>query len=183
MSSLTIFAGPHALQRLRSEGLNADQFKVMLGASGGPKWFVLFGLDRYIFGQFFANRERELITLGSSAGAWRMCCLATADPVAAIERLAKCYSQERYSEQPSTDEITDQAREMLAQTLGPDGVKEIVENEIFRTHIISDRARGIGSSRVKALRMLQLLCSGLLNTASRKTLSLFFERNIFSNMG
>jgi hypothetical protein len=31
--------------------------------------------------------------------------------------------------------------------------------------------------------MLQLLCSGLLNTASRKTLSLFFERNIFSNMG
>ena len=183
MSSLTIFAGPHALQRLRSEGLNADQFKVMLGASGGPKWFVLFGLDRYIFGEFFANRERELITLGSSAGAWRMCCLATADPVAAIERLAKRYSEEQYSEHPTTDEITNQAREMLAATLGPDGVEEIVENEIFRTHIIADRARGFGSSRVKALRMLQLLSSALLNAASRKTLSLFFERNIFSNMG
>ena len=183
MSSLTIFAGPHALQRLRSEGLNADQFKVMLDASGGPKWFVLFGLDRYIFGEFFANRERELITLGSSAGAWRMCCLATADPVAAIERLAKRYSEEQYSEHPTTDEITNQAREMLAATLGPDGVEEIVENEIFRTHIIADRARGFGSSRVKALRMLQLLSSALLNAASRKTLSLFFERNIFSNMG
>jgi hypothetical protein len=103
--------------------------------------------------------------------------------VAAIERLAKCYSQEQYSEQPTTDEITDQAREMLAQTLGPDGVKEILENEIFRTHIIADRARGVGSSPVKALRMLQLLSSALLNVASRKTLSLFFERNIFSNMG
>ena len=183
MSSLTIYAGPHALQRLRSEGLNADQFKVMLGASGGPKWFVLFGLDRYIFGEFFANRERELITLGSSAGAWRMCCLATSDPVAAIERLAKRYSEEQYSEQPTTDEITDQARQMLEDTLGPNGVKEIVENEVFRTHIIADRARGIGSSRVKQLRMLQLLSSALLNTASRKTLSLFFERNIFSNMG
>lgn len=183
MSSLTIFAGPHALQRLRSEGLNPDQFKVMLGASGGPKWFVLFGLDRYLFGEFFANRERELITLGSSAGAWRMCCLATADPVAAIERLAKRYSEEQYAEQPTTDEITEKAEQMLAQTLGPDGVKEIVENEIFRTHIIADRARGIGSSRVKQLRMLQLLSSAVLNTASRKTLSLFFERNIFSNMG
>ncbi|PCI80952.1 MAG: hypothetical protein COB20_02335 [SAR86 cluster bacterium] len=183
MSSLTIFAGPRALQRLRSEGLNADQFKVMLGASGGPKWFVLFGLDRYIYGEFFANRKRELITLGSSAGAWRMCCLATANPVAAIERLAKCYSEERYSEQPSTDEITDKARQMLMETLGPDGVKEIVENEVFRTHIVADRARGIGSSRVKQLRLLQLLSSAVLNVASRKTLSLFFERNIFSNMG
>lgn len=183
MSSLTIFAGPHALQRLRSEGLNADQFKVMLGASGGPKWFVLFGLDRYLFGEFFADRERELITLGSSAGAWRMCALATGNPVAAIERLAKRYSEEQYSEEPTTDEITDQAREMLIETLGPDGVREIVENEIFRTHIIADRARGIGSSRVKALRGLQLFSSAMLNTASRKTLSLFFERNIFSNMG
>ncbi len=183
MSSLTIYAGSNALQRLRSEGLNADQFKVMLGASGGPKWFVLFGLDRYIFGEFFANRERELITLGSSAGAWRMCCLASADPVAAIERLAKRYSEEQYSEQPTTDEITDQAREMLEETLGPNGVKAIVENKIFRTHIVADRARGFGSSRVKQLRMLQLLSSAVLNTASRKTLSLFFERNIFSNMG
>lgn len=183
MSSLTIFAGPHALQRLRSEGLNADQFKVMLGASGGPKWFVLFGLDRYLFGEFFANRERELITLGSSAGAWRMCCLATADPVAAIERLVKRYSEQQYSEQPTTDEITDKAGQMLVETLGPDGIREIVENEVFRTHIIADRARGIGSSRVKALRMLQFLSSAALNTVSRKTLSLFFERNIFSNMG
>lgn len=155
----------------------------MLGASGGPKWFVLFGLDRYIFGEFFANRQRELITLGSSAGAWRMCCLATADPVAAIERLAKRYSEEQYSAQPTTDEITEKARQMLAETLGPSGVKDIVENEVFRTHIVADRARGIGSSQIKQLRMLQLLGSAILNTASRKSLSLFFERNIFSNMG
>lgn len=183
MSSLTIYAGSHALKRLRSEGINAEQFKVMLGASGGPKWFVLYGLDRYIFGEFFARRERELITLGSSAGAWRMCCLATADPVAAIERLAKRYSEEQYSDQPTTDEITEKAQQMLVDTLGASGIREIAENEIFRTHIIADRARGIGSSQIKQLRMLQLLSSALLNTVSRKTLSLFFERTIFSNMG
>ncbi len=183
MSSLSIFAGPHALQRLRSEGINADQFRVMLGASGGPKWFVLYGLDRYLFGDFFAHRQQELITLGSSAGAWRMCCLATADPVAAIERLAKSYSQQQYSAKPTTDEITEKARQMLSHTLGPDGAQQIVNNEIFRTHIIADRARGMGSSTIKSLRLLPLLASAVMNTASRKTLSLFFERNIFSNMG
>ncbi|GJM13544.1 MAG: hypothetical protein DHS20C12_19470 [Pseudohongiella sp.] len=183
MSSLTILAGCNALRRLESEGLNADQFKVMVGASGGPKWFVLYGLDRYIFGEFFANREKELITLGSSAGAWRMCCLATADSVGAVERLAKRYSEEQYSEQPTTDEITEKARQMLAETLGAAGAREIARNQIFRTHIVADRARGIGSSQLKQLRMLQLLGSAVLNTASRKTLSLFFERTIFSNMG
>ena len=183
MSSLSIFAGSHALQRIRSEGINADQFRIMLAASGGPKWFVLYGLDRYLFGEFFAGRQRELITLGSSAGAWRMCCLATKNPVASIERLAKRYSEERYSEQPTTDEITEKAREMLADMLGANGVAEIVHNEVFRTHIIADRARGIGSSQLKTARMLQLMSSALLNTLSRRTLSLFFERNIFSNMG
>ncbi len=183
MSSLSIFAGPVALNRLRVEGLNADQFKVMLAASGGPKWFVLYGLDRYLFGDFFADRQRELITLGSSAGAWRMCCLATSDPVAAIQRLAKSYSEEQYSEQPSTDEITEKAQQMLLDMLGAGGVEEIVNNEIFRTHIIADRARGLGSSRIKSLQALMLFKSAALNVISRKTLSLFFERTIFSNMG
>lgn len=183
MSSLSILAGPRALRRLRSEGLHADQFSTLLGASGGPKWFVLYGLDRYLFGDFFAGRQRELITLGSSAGAWRMCCLATADPVAAIERLARRYSLEQYSAAPTTDEITEKAQSMLAETLGPGGAAEIVANTVFRTHIIADRARGLGSSQAKAARFTHLLSSALCNTLSRKSLSLFFERNIFSTMG
>ncbi len=183
MLSLSIFAGPVALNRLRDEGINADQFTVMLGASGGPKWFVLYGLDRYLFGEFFLNRQHELITLGSSAGAWRMCCLATADPVAAIERLAKRYSEEQYSEQPTTAEITEKAEDMLVAMLGEHGLEEIVSNTIFRTHIITSRARGIGSSPMKALQMLMLIKSASFNVLSRKSLSLFFERNIFSNMG
>lgn len=183
MSSLSIFAGSLARKRLLAEGLNADQFRVMLAASGGPKWFVLYGLDRYLFGEFFANRERELITLGSSAGAWRMCCLATANPVAAIDKLARRYSEEEYSTQPSSDEVTAKAQQMLREMLGEGGIQEIVENKIFRTHIITDRARGLGSSKLKSLQLLTLIKSAFLNVLSRKSLSLFYERNIFSNMG
>ena len=88
MASLDIYAGPAAMRRLRKEGLCQSQFKVLVAASGGPKWFVLAGLDRYLFGSFFANRVSELFTIGSSVGAWRVCCLATHDPVASLERLA-----------------------------------------------------------------------------------------------
>lgn len=183
MSSLSIFAGPTALKRIRADGLHPDQFRVMLGASGGPKWFVLYGLDRYLFGEFFAQRQQELISLGSSAGAWRMCCLATSDPVAAIERLARLYSEQQYSAQPTTAEITEKARTMLAEMLGSSGAVEIVNNERFKTHIITDRCKGIGSSRSKSLQTMMLAASALSNALSRKSLSLFFQRTIFTTMG
>jgi hypothetical protein len=183
MSSLSIYAGPTALQQIRRNGLHADQFKVLVGASGGPKWFVLYGLDRYLFGEFFADREAELLTLGSSAGAWRLCCLATSDPVAAIERLAMLYSRESYSDKPTVAEISKKARAMLATVLGSEGAQQIIENQCFRTHIVTARVRGLGASRVSALQALALMASAASNVVSRKSLSWFFERNLFPNMG
>lgn len=188
MSSLSIFAGSTALQRIRDEGLSASQFKVMVAASGGPKWFVLYGLDRYLFGEFFSResliaRDAELITLGSSAGAWRMCCLATADPVAAIESLAYRYSHESYSQRPSVTEITQKASLMLAEVIGREGVEEIVNNRVFRTHIIAARCKGIGASRSKSLQMLALASGAACNSISRSSLSWFFQRAVFTNMG
>ncbi len=182
-SSLQIYAGPTALSSLQSQGIHPDQFKVMVGASGGPKWFVLYGLDRYLFGDFLPKRSAPLYTLGSSAGAWRMCCLATADPVAAIERLAKLYSEEQYSATPTTREITEKAELMLRGTLGRSGAAEIAANQNIRTTIIADRSRGLGASRRKSLQTATLGAAALANVVSRRSLSLFFERTLFSTMG
>lgn len=180
MKYLEIYAGPAALSRIQQEGLRQDQFQVMLGASGGPKWFVLYGLDRYLFGEFFANRKSRLCTLGSSAGAWRMCCLAMQDPVAAIDRLASLYSQEQYSSQPRVMEITEKARVMLRAVLGPNGEQEILNNPVFSTHIIADRVKGIGASFHQAPQMLALGFAAAANIVNRRALSLVFERILFS---
>jgi hypothetical protein len=182
-SSLQIYAGPTALASIRANGIHPEQFKVMVGASGGPKWFVLFGLDRYLFGDFLPRRRDALYTLGSSAGAWRMCCFATADPVAAIERLAKLYSEEQYSDRPTTREITEKAELMLTGTLGPSGAAEIAANKTIHTTIIADRSRGLGSSRRKGLQAASLGAAALANIISRRSLSLFFERTLFSTLG
>lgn len=180
VAALAIHAGERAKARLLDEGLHAEQFDALVGASGGPKWFVLHGLDQFLFGEFFRNRQRTLYTLGSSAGAWRMCCLATSDPVAAIDRLAQLYSNESYSAEPSSREVSEQARSMLVQVLGEDGAKEIVENEIFQVHIIADRCRHLraGSSGFKQGALLAAAAG--FNVLSRKTLSWFFERTIFT---
>lgn len=171
------------MQQIREEGVRAEQFRVLLGASGGPKWFVLYGLDRYLFGEFFRQRQEPLHTLGSSAGAWRMCCLATQDPVAAIDRLASLYSREQYAQQPTVAEITEKARLMLQAVLGPHGETEILDNPVVRTHIIADRVKGVGGSNYQALQMLALSFAAVANAVDRRALSLVFERIIFSTAG
>ncbi|MDQ7048932.1 MAG: hypothetical protein Q9M92_05070 [Enterobacterales bacterium] len=83
-SSISVYAGKTALKTLQQNGFKADLFDRMAGASGGPKWFTLFGLDKYIFGEFFKARKEPIYTLGSSAGSWRMACFAQ-------KRSGSCY--------------------------------------------------------------------------------------------
>lgn len=183
MAALSIHAGTTARARILEEGFHPELFKVMVGASGGPKWFILHGLDQFLFGEFFAGRQQQLLTLGSSAGAWRLSCLATANPVASIDRLAELYSQERYSDQPDPGEVSDQARTMLATVLGESGAREIADNKVFRTHVITDRCRLIGDGAGKFSQAITLSASAACNSISRRSLGWFFERTIFSNMG
>ncbi len=49
--SLALLAGPDAMAILRERGLRAEDVDVVPGASGGPKWLVLEGLDRFLFGE------------------------------------------------------------------------------------------------------------------------------------
>ena len=72
---------------IRERGLRAEDVDIIPGASGGAKWLALAGLDRFLFGEFFAaERTRPLHLIGSSIGSWRMAAFAQRDPVAALER-------------------------------------------------------------------------------------------------
>ncbi len=51
---LEIYAGETALKTIKEKGFSPEIFSNFLGASGGPKWFVLYGLDKYFFGDFFS---------------------------------------------------------------------------------------------------------------------------------
>jgi hypothetical protein len=52
-SSIILFAGSDARVKIAENGLNPVLFDSLVGASGGPKWFVLYELDRYLAGSFF----------------------------------------------------------------------------------------------------------------------------------
>lgn len=178
---LDIYAGKTAREKIKQEGFHQDLFTSFLGASGGPKWFTLYGLDKYIFGEFFKNRTQELNVIGSSAGAFRAACFAQNDPVAAIERLAKYYAATVYSDKPSPEEISRTGVTLLAKVFGPTGAQEIIDNPIFKAHFVVAKSNGLVKFENKFLQMSGLLNSYIKNRISRKLLNKTYERFIFQS--
>ncbi|GAA3950603.1 patatin-like phospholipase family protein [Allohahella marinimesophila] len=177
--NLSIIAGRRALDHIRDHGLKQADFRAVVAASGGPKWFVLKGLDQYLFGEFFSERQTPLHTLGSSAGAWQMACFAQDDPAAAVERLADLYSRETYSAKPSPQEISGKARILVKHFLGPDGARQIVDNQRIQTHIITNRCKGPAASETRWMQLGGLITAGAANALSRRNLRHFVDRVIF----
>jgi hypothetical protein len=184
-STLTLRAGPDALRLIRERGLRAEDVDVIPGASGGAKWLVLAGLDRYLFGELLqAPRSRPMHLIGSSIGSWRMACLAQRDPVAALERGHHAYIHEqRYSPKPPPAEVTRVLAGALDRLLGRTGVDEILAHPWARLHVITSEGRGLASSERRIPLGLAMATAWAANLASRRTLALQMRRVIFDPAG
>jgi len=176
---LDIYAGENAFKTIQEQGFKQDLFTKMLGASGGPKWFTLFGLDKYLFGEFFKDRTSELNLIGSSAGAFRFAALSQKDPVAAITRLAKHYSETVYSTNAKSAEITEKAKNLLDAVYGKTGVEEVLNNSVFKAHFIVAKCSGLTTYEQPALQMLGLCSSLVLNRINRGLIAKQYQRFIF----
>tara|TARA_R110001592_G_scaffold325434_1_gene605426 strand:- start:10355 stop:11404 length:1050 start_codon:yes stop_codon:yes gene_type:complete len=178
---LDIYAGKSALALIETDGFKQQIFGSFLGASGGPKWFSLFGLDKHLFGHFFAERTEPLNLIGSSAGAFRAACFAQKDPVAAISRLAKYYSQTSYEDDVTPLDISNSARALLDRVFDDNGAQEVIDNPIFRAHFLVAKSNGLVASERKPLQIAGLVKSYALNRVNRKLLTKQYERFVFQN--
>lgn len=177
--ALSVYVGREAARKLGSEGWSADLFSLLLGASGGPKWFVLGQLDRLLFGDFLQRRERPLAALGSSIGSWRHACLALPDPAAAVDRLEQGYLYQQYTARPSAAEVSEVSRNILQRVLGEEGPAQLAGNPRIHTHIVTARGRGPAASESTPLLATGMGAAALGNALSRRLLKLHFQRVVF----
>jgi hypothetical protein len=176
---LDIYCGENALKTIQEQGFKQELFTTMLGASGGPKWFTLFGLDKFLFGEYFKDRTAELNLVGSSAGAFRFAALSQQDPVAALTRLATLYSQTQYSKNADAKEITEKALRLLEEVLGQNGCDEIINNPVFKAHFIVAKCRGLTAFEHKFSLMLGLVASMAYNQVDRGLLAKQYQRYVY----
>ncbi len=177
---LDIYAGPTAYAQIKEVGIRANDFSTFLGASGGPKWFSLFGLDKYLFGDFFANSDNSLDLIGSSAGAFRASCLAQDNPVEAISELAYRYAATDFALDASPTGVTRAAQQLLGHILPDENVKQVLTNPRFKVHFITARCLGSVAHEHKFKQGLGLAKSLFKNSLGRQHLTTQYQRVIFS---
>ncbi|MEH6587540.1 MAG: patatin-like phospholipase family protein [Halioglobus sp.] len=178
--ALSVHLGREAARRIARRGWDPELFSLLLGASGGPKWFILGQLDRFLFGDYLQRSNKPLATLGSSIGSWRHACLTQADPAAAVGRMEKGYLYQQYEKKnPSADEISDVSKGILLSLLGANGRSAIIEHARITSHIVTARGKGPSGSRSSALLATGMGIAALGNTVSRRLLRHHFQRVVF----
>lgn len=181
-SALRVIAGDRARAHIEDYGLSADAIRVMVGASGGPKWLCLAALDEYLFGTFFAGRNKPLDLLGSSSGAWRFACFAQADPVAASRRFRDAYHHLRFPDDSGRDEITRVSRSMLdAAFPAAENEQQVIDNDTIRLNCIVNRAHGVAAGKHPLTQAAGMGLTAFANAFSRRSLGWFFHRVLFHN--
>lgn len=177
--ALAVYLGRNAARRIEQDGWSPELFSLLLGASGGPKWFILSQLDRLLFGDFLQGSEQPLSVLGSSIGSWRHACLAMRDPVAALDRLQQGYMYQHYASAPTAHEVSEVSRKILQQMLTASGAADLVNHPRIRTHIVTARGRGPAAAASTPLLATGMGAAALGNAISRRLLKLHFQRVVF----
>lgn len=179
MKALKIFAGSHALAHIQQAGLKQEDIQLILAASGGPKWFAIESIDRYLLGEWFAKRTAPLHLLGTSAGAFRMACYAQSNPLAALSRFLEGYLSQQYSARPSGTEISVALQNMVRDILQHDGAREIITNPVMKFNTLVARSKGWAASDNKSLQAIGLGGTMLANAVHPAAMRLFVERVLF----
>ena len=166
---------------IEKDGFDPSKVGAIAGASGGAKWLVLSQVDRVIGERVLPALTEPVHLIGSSIGTWRFACYAQSDPVSAIARFEEAYVEQRYSDRPDREEISQRSAEILDQILGSGGAEEVLTHPVLRSHVITVRSRRLAASERRPVLGAGLLLAATANVLSRKSLGLFFVRSIFSD--
>lgn len=177
---LEIIAGKNAYKIIQEHGLKQELFSHVMWASGGPKWFVLLGLDKYLFSEFFKDRKESLNVFGSSAGAAQSAAVATKNPITALTTLAHSYATIDLGTTGTTaKQMSCLCLDIIGEMLGASGEQEILENPIVKAHFIVAKVNGLVASENKATQSMGLVKSYIYNRVNRDLLAKQYQRFIF----
>ena len=177
--NIEIFAGDKAAEIIREKGLNEEDIKAIVGASGGPKFLVLAGLDKAILNTWFKKRTEPLFFLGSSIGSWRGAAFAAKKPVETLAKFTESYLKQHYTSKPSRKDVTDESIRILNDFLKDEDINFILNKSKINLNIISAQCRGISSLESNAALALSFIPAVLVNLISRKLLLKIYTRTLF----
>ncbi len=184
MNALQVHAGPRARQRLREQGLQPQDVRIIPGAAGGPKGLVLNPLDQYLFGDWLPRAGGVVHLAGASIGAWRMASACMPMPAQALARMAHDYIHQEYAhapgKPPTPRHVSDAFGRRLADHFAG-AEDEILRHPRYRLHVFASHGRHLLRRQGRVLTPLGYLGAFVTNAVSRKAMGGWLERVVFSD--
>ena len=177
---IQILAGKKALAEIKEHGLRPERIKLMVGASGGPKWLMLSRLDQYLSEHFLPKASQPIELIGSSIGSWRMACYAQKDPLASFKEFEDLYANQRYSDEFRPEEISDYIDKVLGQLFDQSRSIDITKNQLRKLHVVAVRNRKLLNGKSKLAQGVGLLTAATGNLFSSKIVEALYPRVIIS---
>ncbi len=175
-------AGPQALAIIRDEGLRPERVRLVAGAAGGPKWLVLYHLDRLMLSGFFGHDGAPVDFIGSSIGAWRFAAWCQDDATGALDRFRDAYIHQRYEHKPTPAEVTAESRRVMDGYIDDAGVEQILANPTRRLNVLAVKCRHLTACEDKVRMGMGLAAAAGANLMSRAFLKYFFQRCLFGDL-
>ena len=184
--ALRVIAGASARERLKREGWTPTLFDTLVGASGGPKFLGIAGLDRFLYSDFLQRSTHPLHLIGSSIGSWRHAALASRDPVDALAKLQYHYLHQSYDpddKRPRAVIVGEVCRWILDNSIAAEDFALICDHPRFISHVVTARGRGPNSATHAIGHASGMFAAALSNAVNRSLLQPWFQRVIFSAHG
>ncbi len=176
---LIIKAGRAAYAYVRENGLAPRDITAVIGASGAAKWLSIYGLDRAIFSQWLNGAAHEIHLFGTSVGAWKLAAGAQNDPGRAFDRLKDAYISQTYRGRITPEKIRSESLKILDRFVPRERVREIFAQRFLKLGFASVRCKGpMAMENIGALGM-GIIAGFVLNSFSRRTQGVLFERTLF----
>lgn len=184
MKALQLFAGKRALAYLQSTGLTPAAVRAIPAAAGGPKGLTLLPLDRFLFCEWLPQSAQPVDLIGASIGAWRMAAAMLTDPADALAALEHTYIHQHFDVAPGRKTPT---KEHISERFG-EGIHAMFsqrENEVlnhprYRLHLLTSRGRHLLRRDTGVRSPLGYAGAFFTNVVSRKAMSAWIERAVFS---
>lgn len=170
--------GRRAHEQLSRTGGSPDSFRLMLAASGGPRWLGLVGIDRALSQFLRARCQRRLPLLGASSGAWRVAALACDPQGQAYDELEYEYIHQRYEGRPSPSEVSQTCRDYLTRIFTEQRLEFALNGSPFHANFTTAIFRRERPNKMSTLS--SLLSLPLLNALDRNLMRMVFQRGLFS---
>lgn len=179
MRALKLIAGKTARARIIEHGLSPDLIRLVVGASGGPKWLILKGLDRYLCHHFMPKAKKPVDLVGSSIGAWRMTVYAHPESGRMFDKFLNSYFSFRTDALKTPADLTKASYDILHELYPENEARRLIDNPMRNLNIVAVRGKGVAGSKRQLLEAAGIVAAAGANRLSRQRLEKFFERIVF----